>query len=339
MANEEAALIAAIRAARDDDLPRLVYADWLDEHGQPDRAEFIRLQCWLSAHPMSHPEWEPVWEREQQLLQEHNERWWTPFRGYVHYDPGQYDRGFPTWFHAGRIDLEYTLVVSEMMGMVATDRLACFGLLDRDVNHLVCWPDLSLIRELRTNDEHQAGMSLNTFQTLIECEYAQRLIRLDLTGAGHMGGGSPEAELLARLPVLPELEHVHLASGWPPDVRRVIDLLESPHRSRLRGLAVWGLSDDDVEVLCGCPALAKLTHLDFGNGGLGDDGAVAVAECPYLDGIRLLSVGGIEEDISPAFQSQLRERFGERVWIDPNVYIGSPTRWQFERLVVTGRRI
>jgi uncharacterized protein (TIGR02996 family) len=41
------ALLAAIRAAPDDDAPRLIYADWLDEHGQPERAEFIRLsvQC------------------------------------------------------------------------------------------------------------------------------------------------------------------------------------------------------------------------------------------------------------------------------------------------------
>jgi uncharacterized protein (TIGR02996 family) len=31
----------------DDDAPRLVYADWLDEHGEADRAEFIRLQCEL----------------------------------------------------------------------------------------------------------------------------------------------------------------------------------------------------------------------------------------------------------------------------------------------------
>jgi uncharacterized protein (TIGR02996 family) len=36
--------IAAIAAAPDDDLPRLVFADWLDEHGDPARAEFIRLQ-------------------------------------------------------------------------------------------------------------------------------------------------------------------------------------------------------------------------------------------------------------------------------------------------------
>jgi len=42
------ALLDAIRAAPDDDAPRLVYADWLDEHGQPERAEFIRVQCELA---------------------------------------------------------------------------------------------------------------------------------------------------------------------------------------------------------------------------------------------------------------------------------------------------
>jgi uncharacterized protein (TIGR02996 family) len=42
---DRAAFLAAIAAAPADDLPRLVFADWLDEHGEPDRAEFIRLQC------------------------------------------------------------------------------------------------------------------------------------------------------------------------------------------------------------------------------------------------------------------------------------------------------
>ena len=39
------ALVAAIAERPRDDSPRLVYADWLDEHGQSERAEFIRLQC------------------------------------------------------------------------------------------------------------------------------------------------------------------------------------------------------------------------------------------------------------------------------------------------------
>lgn len=45
MTDDEAALLAAVLADRDDDLVRLVYADWLDENGRPERAEFIRVQC------------------------------------------------------------------------------------------------------------------------------------------------------------------------------------------------------------------------------------------------------------------------------------------------------
>jgi uncharacterized protein (TIGR02996 family) len=39
------ALLAAIALYPDEDVPRLAYADWLDEHNSPVRAEFIRLQC------------------------------------------------------------------------------------------------------------------------------------------------------------------------------------------------------------------------------------------------------------------------------------------------------
>jgi uncharacterized protein (TIGR02996 family) len=44
--SDRTALVAAIAAAPDDDLPKLVFADWLDENGGPadqDRALFIRL--------------------------------------------------------------------------------------------------------------------------------------------------------------------------------------------------------------------------------------------------------------------------------------------------------
>ncbi len=37
-------LLRAVASAPADDLPRLVAADWLDEHGEADRAEFIRIQ-------------------------------------------------------------------------------------------------------------------------------------------------------------------------------------------------------------------------------------------------------------------------------------------------------
>src|SRR2546422_761256 len=45
--SDSAPFLRAICAHPDDDGPRLVYADWLDERGDP-RGEFIRVQCGLA---------------------------------------------------------------------------------------------------------------------------------------------------------------------------------------------------------------------------------------------------------------------------------------------------
>ena len=46
--SERAALLAAVAAAPADDLPRLVLADWLDEHGESARAGYVRAQVELA---------------------------------------------------------------------------------------------------------------------------------------------------------------------------------------------------------------------------------------------------------------------------------------------------
>ena len=61
--------LAAIRAAPDDDAPRLVYADWLLERGDP-RGEFIILQCG--------PRTEESKKRETELLELHQTQWLGP---------------------------------------------------------------------------------------------------------------------------------------------------------------------------------------------------------------------------------------------------------------------
>src|SRR5579871_17342 len=47
MFSEADAFLDAIWAAPGDATPRLVYADWLEEHGYADYAQFIRLCCRL----------------------------------------------------------------------------------------------------------------------------------------------------------------------------------------------------------------------------------------------------------------------------------------------------
>src|SRR5579862_9776635 len=66
--------LQAILDNPDDDAPRLVFADWLDERGDP-RGELLRIQCRLAA-------WEPDLERrtalqrrEQQLIAAHQDTW------------------------------------------------------------------------------------------------------------------------------------------------------------------------------------------------------------------------------------------------------------------------
>jgi uncharacterized protein (TIGR02996 family) len=41
--SDEAAFLRAIQANPTDTTAKLVYADWLDEHGEPERAEYLRL--------------------------------------------------------------------------------------------------------------------------------------------------------------------------------------------------------------------------------------------------------------------------------------------------------
>ena len=49
MSEEERSFVYAVIESPDDDLPRLVFADWLDEHGEVDRAAFIRLSVEILA--------------------------------------------------------------------------------------------------------------------------------------------------------------------------------------------------------------------------------------------------------------------------------------------------
>jgi uncharacterized protein (TIGR02996 family) len=73
--NDRQALLRAIVEARDDDAPRLVYADWLDEHGDAERAEFIRLQCTIHGTPMPDDQWKAAVARCDALLAANEARW------------------------------------------------------------------------------------------------------------------------------------------------------------------------------------------------------------------------------------------------------------------------
>jgi uncharacterized protein (TIGR02996 family) len=99
--SEEDALLAAITANVDDDTPRLVYADWLDEHSRHDRAEFIRVQIQQTRLPKTDPrQWE-LHERQAELLKAHRDEWLPKPWPFGH---PSWERGFVKNVPFGHID-------------------------------------------------------------------------------------------------------------------------------------------------------------------------------------------------------------------------------------------
>src|SRR4051794_7220031 len=89
--SERQAFLQAILDAPTDDAPRLVFADWLDEHGGDDdrmQAEFIRTQIALVRLPAEDDRRAELTARERQLSMSHGLRWAGGVRC------GRFERGF-----------------------------------------------------------------------------------------------------------------------------------------------------------------------------------------------------------------------------------------------------
>jgi uncharacterized protein (TIGR02996 family) len=77
------AFLQAIREAPQDDTPRLIYADYLDDNGDSDRAAFIRAQCRLAHLENSTPEAALLRGQAVSLLREHWEEWVDPVGSFL----------------------------------------------------------------------------------------------------------------------------------------------------------------------------------------------------------------------------------------------------------------
>lgn len=102
--DDELAFLITIAARPDNDLARLVFADWLDDHEQPDRAEFIRLSV-AAADPAVPPEARAASQAlADELLAAHHTDWERPLTDLgvalsIDFTPMPcvtYDRGVPS---------------------------------------------------------------------------------------------------------------------------------------------------------------------------------------------------------------------------------------------------
>jgi len=107
----EQGFLAAIIANPDDDTPRLVYSDWLEEQGGAAnlaRAEYLRLEIQLARVDLDAPptpELQANRKRSRELFAKHSREWFPAFVGPKHLLRGSrsrthFKRGFPYEIYA-----------------------------------------------------------------------------------------------------------------------------------------------------------------------------------------------------------------------------------------------
>src|SRR5262249_53469405 len=77
-------LLQAILENPEDQTIRLIYADWLEERGNP-RGEFIRVQIQLRRMSQADPAYPELRLRELNLIQQHKEEWFGGLRKSFYY--------------------------------------------------------------------------------------------------------------------------------------------------------------------------------------------------------------------------------------------------------------
>jgi len=218
--------VAAIQVEPDDDVPRLIYADWLDEHGDP-RGPFVRAQVALARLPANDPQRAEWAELEKELLAEHEFEW-----------AGALNEEMFGWcFHRGFVEVK--LDIARFLDyenkwldrpIVAGVHLYAPKLMDLDRLSALCRSPKSLrVRSLDLGFEwiRDAGAKL-----IAAARYFHHLAGLELMTNGI---GDDGVLALAQTQLLPALVYLGLANNLVTDVGAQV-LTNSPHRSALRRL-------------------------------------------------------------------------------------------------------
>jgi uncharacterized protein (TIGR02996 family) len=284
------ALYRAILDDPDDDAPRLVWADWLEEHGDPDRAEFIRLQCeWTHLVP-GHPRYAGLMAAWQAPEGRHRDRWTAGLGEFARFCG--FWRGLPDWF-----EVDTGNAVERLESIRRHVPAQCVGLhLSGFREALRHWPGLETIRYLAvwedSPDPYYPHSSLRGWVWLIQSPRLRRL-RGFRASINPMSAGVIPAIAGTDWPHLWDLTfHVRgVGSNAPPAAWAA--LCDADWFPGLRSLKLYGcrLGEDLVAHLLTSGGPLALEHLELGANGLSDGFVRRLARSPKLPALRLISLG------------------------------------------------
>jgi uncharacterized protein (TIGR02996 family) len=219
---EADAFLDAIFDHPDDDTPRLVYADWLQEHGQENYAQFIRLQCAAAREKPWSDEANRLWEEIGRVWNRLDDEWWPAMR--------------KTWMVGWR-DLGTTLdAIHFERGFLRPGiSLMDWQFLDY-LDAEVCWRLLPPSSSLLLTEE-------GDWESLSNLPQLRRVLHLRLLDGGEDDGGQtigiPDTiTKLLRSVHLCRVKTLDLSGLWL--TQRAVDaLLAAPNLSSVQRLTVW----------------------------------------------------------------------------------------------------
>jgi uncharacterized protein (TIGR02996 family) len=310
-------LYQAILAAPEDDAPRLIYADWLDEHGDPARAEFIRAQIAAAAVPEETSRWREPTEQADRLLRDHRVSWLGPVLERA--QKAECRRGF---VDGVRVTVDQFLSSADKLLRLEPIRMwefapMSFFLSGPGFERLADDPAFARVRGLSAGAANPDELLL----TLTRSSHLTGLRRLEVRGQNPSGRSI--GRLFDAAPGLTELdaEHFSLAAVrhlWRKsgparltrlrlDSCRVTDgtvayIAGSPAAARLTSLILDGneVSRYGVEALANSDTLPNLRELGLAGCPLGDRGATVLARCPGLRSLEVLNLAGCQLDSAGA---------------------------------------
>jgi uncharacterized protein (TIGR02996 family) len=234
--SDRGAFFQAILDNPDDDLPRLIYADYLDERDDP-HGEFIRVQVELSHLPANDPRRRPLEVRQGELLQAHRDAWVAPLRellqcGPNHWGGWVFERGFVQYFRLRGADLrKYD---ARLVRLTPLQEL-CLQPLDlRQLTRLLTQPWVEHLRVLIL-DRNRIGD--DGARLIAECPRLAGLRRLDLSGCAI---GAPGIQALAASPHLGCLNWLDLSNNYHDGALTAPALAAAPHLRNLSWLDLRG---------------------------------------------------------------------------------------------------
>src|SRR5262245_2874190 len=248
---EHDALVAAICELPDEDTPRLAYADWLDEHDEPERAAFVRAQVELARTPA----WEPF-----AVLCRWRPDWLTgkPFRHTLPWVDGSQIEWHAEAFRRGlgwRLNVR-SLVAWEQVSPAILDR-APVGEMHLWAAPLDQWKEFAVSPVLpRLRRLHFVSSPIEPLRVLRDRPAALGVTDLYFERASGAGMAFVVEELLAS-PLGRAVRGLHFHVGY----ESLLDLIDAlndgePELERL-SLATMGLTEEHVQRLAG-PAVQQL---------------------------------------------------------------------------------